>query len=224
LLSVTQSPPVVARHHSEESLRTALIERLGSGHGTTLQEFSLPGERLRADVVHVVDNGLIGFELKSAADTLTRLPRQLTAYERVCRVCHAFVAPKHLAQARDMLPEWWGLITSENNGSDIQVVRTGRRHGNVQREALVQLLWKAEARRLLDDGTAMLTASTTREELWSLLVARWSTSELETVVAQTLLTRDPSAARLATHWSRTNTVKLHEDMRYVMRCTDTPPH
>lgn len=92
----------------DADLRQALHRRLARQHrddpdGTRiLDEFGICGQ-VRVDVA-VVNGALTGYELKSARDTLKRLPRQADYYSRVLDYAHIVVADTHAAHALQMAP------------------------------------------------------------------------------------------------------------------------
>ena len=96
----------------DADLRQALHRRLARQHRDTphgtriLDEFGICGQ-VRVDVA-VVNGALTGYELKSARDTLKRLPRQADYYSRVLDYAHIVVADTHAAHALQMVPSWWG--------------------------------------------------------------------------------------------------------------------
>src|SRR5690242_4147837 len=69
----------------DRDIRKALRERLVAEHGPEaliVDEFALCEGLVRADVC-LVNGALSGFEIKSAADSLGRLPAQIAGYSRV---------------------------------------------------------------------------------------------------------------------------------------------
>jgi hypothetical protein len=66
----------------------------------------------------VLNGSISGFEIKSERDSLARLRSQIPNYAR-CFDSLTLVAPaRHLNHAREMLPNWWGLmeVTVERAG------------------------------------------------------------------------------------------------------------
>ena len=151
----------------DADLRQALHRRLArqhrdDPHGTRiLDEFGICGQ-VRVDVA-VVNGALTGYELKSARDTLKRLPRQADYYSRVLDYAHIVVADTHAAHALQMVPSWWGctIATTDADGRvELTVRRAGRENPGIDPDALALLLWRGEALAALDDPTGDWTADT----------------------------------------------------------------
>lgn len=73
------------------------------------RETVVPVTGERADVaVFGPETWLI--EIKSARDSLRRLPRQAEAFGRIADRCVLVAATRHVASAVAVLPDWWGLM------------------------------------------------------------------------------------------------------------------
>src|SRR5688500_15372204 len=90
-------------HHNE--FTTLVVDELGIDHG-----------KCRADIA-VINGHMIGYEIKSEVDTLSRLNLQIEKYNSVFDHSYIILTNRHLADAMFMLPEWWGviLVVQENN-------------------------------------------------------------------------------------------------------------
>ena len=91
--------------------------------------------RARADVVMVTERYLYGIEIKSDADTYTRLKKQVRYYDQY-------------------VPEWWGILSVEliNGLIDFYVVRKPQNNPKVQGEKKITILWRPELNRLLEQN------------------------------------------------------------------------
>ena len=67
----------------------------------------------RADVVMVLEEELVGIEIKSDADTYARLSRQVKDYDRFFDRNYVVAGSKHAHHVGEHVPEWWGIITVE---------------------------------------------------------------------------------------------------------------
>ncbi|MFI1914695.1 sce7726 family protein [Nocardia sp. NPDC020380] len=132
-------------------VRIAVREQLKAEHAAhidntlILDELGLCGE-VRVDIA-VVNGSLSGFELKSARDTLRRLPRQVEVYSQVLDFAVLVVAENHLHEAMEIIKPWWGLTIAVMDGDAVrlQVDREPRLNRDVEPIALAQLLWREEA-------------------------------------------------------------------------------
>lgn len=79
----------------------------------------------RADVVMVLEEELVGIEIKSDADTYARLSRQVKDYDRFLIGIYVVAGSKHAHHVGEHVPEWWGIITVEevDGACDFYVLR-----------------------------------------------------------------------------------------------------
>ncbi|QFG13509.1 exonuclease [Gordonia phage Powerball] len=170
----------LAVDHADELDETLVVDELG-----------LCGE-VRVDVA-VINGALTGFELKSARDTLRRLPKQIAVYSQVLDYAELVVAENHLEAAAEILPAWWGIRVAVCSRADVVHVertREPRRNLNVEPYSLAQLLWRDEALdelslRSADRGVR----SKPRSAVWRRLTETVATEELRDVVRNRLKVR-----------------------------------
>ena len=106
--------------------------------------------RARADAMLVTDSCLIGVEIKSDADTYARLEKQVKEYNRCFDKNYVVVGAKHANHVEEHVPEWWGIITvEEDNGkADFYLLRepklNPRNHYEFFRKRQLAFLWRPE--------------------------------------------------------------------------------
>ncbi|WP_143047300.1 sce7726 family protein [Amycolatopsis xylanica] len=150
------------------------------------------GGLVRVDVA-AVNGALWGYEIKSARDTLRRLPAQVTVYSKVFDYAALVVADRHHDHAFDLLPEWWRVYAALGGGDvgvELVLTRVGSPNPSVDPWQLVQLLWRDEAleeltARGLDHGVR----SKPRRMVWQRLVESVELTELQFVVRSRLKSR-----------------------------------
>lgn len=145
------------KNTKDQNIRKELIRELRQEHTKTnhptriFSEFGINHGNIRADVVAV--NGLIhGYEIKSDADTLDRLPEQAKAYNQVFDKITLVVGEQHIIKALDIIPSWWGVKLAKggaNKTVNLTTIRTAQKSPNQDALALSRLLWKQEAIELL---------------------------------------------------------------------------
>ncbi len=157
----------------------------------------MPRSNERADLA-LVGTSLEGFEIKTARDTLQRLPRQIAAYGRIFDRCTAVLAERHLEDSTAILPEWWGLIViaESPDRSILEQLREPGQNPELDGETLVRLLWKEETRLALEELTAPVEPRATRHALWHQLLEVASPDQLRDAVRRALIGRDASLARM----------------------------
>lgn len=100
----------------------------------------------RADAVLVEEDGLCGIEIKSDADTYTRLRGQIRDYNRYFDRNLLVVGTRHAVHCAEHVPEWWGILTAEReNGTvDFYEYRKPLPNPKVKLEKQITLLWRPE--------------------------------------------------------------------------------
>lgn len=192
---------------NESIVRSALRARvLGEADEAkrTVDEFWVPRSHERADLA-VIGTRLEAFEIKTARDTLRRLPRQASAYERLFDRCTVVIAENHRDGVVGMLPEWWGITILHIRGSvDFTPVREPSGNCSVDPEILVRLLWRDEAMAALHDLGLRPDRKASRGYLWSELLNSATLTELKAMVRRAIVKRDPCLSRIGTQRLRTD--------------------
>ena len=112
-----------------------------------VDELGLMNGKSRADIA-VLNGKMIGYEIKSDRDSLTRLPSQVLAYNRIFDKAFIIVDEKHLNKAFQIIPDWWGIyVIRQLNSQSFQFeyFREGECNKGQDSYSIVQLLWKEEA-------------------------------------------------------------------------------
>lgn len=156
-----------------------------------LHEFCLCQGDVRIDIA-VVNGSFHGYELKSDADTLERLPRQMEVYNKVLDYATLVVGAKHIEAALEMIPSWWGVIRVKESRGRIytKTIRKAKKNQDVDLYSLAQLLWRQEAlwtlgAHELDDGVK----SKPRKTLWKILAKNFTRDELGFIVREAIKLR-----------------------------------
>lgn len=105
--------------------------------------------RSRADIVMVLPEALVGIEIKSDADTYTRLSRQVLDYDRYFDYNYVVIGSTHAMHAHEHVPEHWGIISVESVEEqkgvlDFYMIRSAKRNPNMVPEKKIKLLWRPE--------------------------------------------------------------------------------
>lgn len=136
----------------------------------------------------VVSDRINGFEIKSDADSLTRLPRQVEAYGDVVEYAHLVVGPRLREAATALVPDWWGIWAatwqdvstagarcSGDAGSPQVVVRQVRRgtlNPQISPLAVTSFLTRADLTAALRGVGERQLSNKSVDELRTLLVTR----------------------------------------------------
>jgi protein gp37 len=160
----------------EADVRAVLTERISAnqlpGDGSRIvHELALCQAEARIDVAEV-NGSLTGWEIKTAADTLTRLPKQQEVYSRIFDRVWLVADARHIDLALTFIPEWWGVmrINEVAGACRLTKVRASRLNRAVDLHSLVRLLWRTEALDELDAlGLADDLRRAPRRVLWHTL-------------------------------------------------------
>ncbi len=128
------------------SIREPLFEFLEGRYGKIrILEEKRTG-RARADVVMVTPDALYGIEIKSDKDSYTRLAGQVDNYDMYYDYNIIAVGSSHSAHVREHVPEWWGVISAEeqDGGLDFYVLREPSLNPKVMPEKKITILWRPE--------------------------------------------------------------------------------
>lgn len=175
------------------AIRNALYARLSrrfANDADTIIRHELGVESGRSRVDLAVLNGhLTGWEIKSDADTLIRLPGQATSFGRVMDYMTIVTTGKYLARSEALLPSWWGLTEAVSGPRGIRFVNRRNPHINRSTDSfcLAQLLWREEAMaELRKRGNAQGLSSASRYFVWERLAQSIPKRELRKVVLNRL--------------------------------------
>lgn len=142
----------------DRHVRTSLHKYLATqNYGTYYRvvdelPFYADKEEGRADVVVVTDK-LHCFEIKSEADSLDRLKRQVRIYTKVMDTLSVVTTMKHAGDAKRMLPKHWGIYLYNEKGLVVKE-RGADQHAGVKVRSLAGMLWKQQAFDLLSSAGA----------------------------------------------------------------------
>ncbi len=130
----------------DKDIREPLFDFLEESYGKIriLEEKTMG--RSRADIVMVAPDALYGIEIKSDADSYTRLANQVRDYDTYYDFNIAVVGTRHAMHIHEHVPEYWGIITVEqtDGGVDFYFLRRPRCNPMVKWEKKMKVLWRSE--------------------------------------------------------------------------------
>jgi len=100
----------------------------------------------RADVILVTENRLIGIEIKSDADTYSRLSGQIRDYDKFCDMNYVAVGSSHAMHVEEHIPDYWGIITIDeiDGKADFYILRKPKPNPKCKPDQKIRLLWRRE--------------------------------------------------------------------------------
>jgi hypothetical protein len=142
--------------------------------------------------VAVVNGALHGYEIKSSADNLDRLPAQVKAFDEVFDFLTLVVAGRHLRTSLAFLPPSWGVIEAcdEISGVQLRRHRSPDRNDQLNPRAIAGLLWRDELLSILEDrGSDKGVRAASRAALIDRVVGALLIDDLSRVVRETIRAR-----------------------------------
>ncbi|MBF9140782.1 sce7726 family protein [Hymenobacter properus] len=107
----------------------------------------LPTGTTRADVVHITEHFMHGYEVKGDGDTLQRVANQLRCYGEVYDFVTFVVTEKHLTKLLPLLPEWVGVQVASAEG--LRLHRAAAYNATVAPAPLSRLILLEEVKQFL---------------------------------------------------------------------------
>ena len=100
----------------------------------------------RTDVLVVTETFLMGIEIKSDADTYTRLEGQVKEYNKYFDYNWVVVGTKHAHHIEEHVPSFWGIITVERNGDEVDFyeLRKAQVNPKCKLKNKLSILWRRE--------------------------------------------------------------------------------
>ena len=140
----------------------------------------------RADMVMVVHDALYGIEIKSDADSYARLDRQVKDYNLYYDYDLVVVGTRHAAHIKEHVPEWWGIITVEQVGDQVDFYMLREPQSNPQMDwnlSLIHIYYGTDFVQVLQGaGIPAYVESST---------GYFSASEVQTVLAMLRILDNP---------------------------------
>jgi hypothetical protein len=159
------------------------------------EEFRVPRVHVRADIA-VIGAELHAYEIKSAADSLRRLPAQVGGFGAVFDFCSLVVAPGHVDAALDIVPSWWGVMVVGPDEPTFTGLRVAQPNPQVDVALAVRLLWREEVEHALVTEGITPDYVAGRAGMWQQLLEALDETALRTTVRTALVSRTNWRGRL----------------------------
>ncbi len=172
---------------------TTLKSFYADGQSKIVDEFTVGEENTRIDIA-VINGRLHGYEIKSDADNLDRLPTQITAYNKVFDYLYLVVSDKYVNKVFELIPSWWGVIhiTNKNKKGNIKlsVIKDAECNNFISVESIANLLWCTEAKKILKShGYSKPFHRMTKKDIISDLISFFPLEDLQHEVRKALKIR-----------------------------------
>lgn len=203
----------------DKDIREPLFDFLEGEYGKIriLEEKNMGDSR--ADVVMVSPHALFGIEIKSDADTYTRLAGQVKDYDRYFDYNYVVVGTSHALSIEEHVPEYWGIITVEEDKyeeeADFYILRRPKPNPKVKWEMKLRLLWKPELSKIQELNDMPKYKNCSKEFVIDKIMAKlYDTIEADDLrhqVSQVLFERDyTNVKEMLKEYRKSETQKLLE--------------
>ncbi len=110
-----------------------------------VEELEVDKGQARIDIAFIGAH-LVGVEIKSPQDNLSRLPSQSEAFSRYFEYVMLVADHGFIPEAEKIVPNWWGLASIQIMDQRVRFrqVRRPKQNPSMDIAAFVQLLWKEE--------------------------------------------------------------------------------
>lgn len=148
--------------------------------------------RARADVVMVLPGKVCGLEIKSDADSYTRLAGQVRDYDRYYDENYLVVGSTHALHAAEHVPAYWGIISVEliKGKIDFYRVREAKPNPRAKLKNKMSLLWKNEFSNILAANKMPRYPQKSKKFIIEKLLAKVPEEILHEQVSEELFERD----------------------------------
>ncbi len=108
--------------------------------------------RSRADIIMVLEDRLVGLEIKSDADTYDRLKRQAADYNKYCDCNYIVVGKSHSRHVAEHVAKCWGILCVFDKGGRIYVeeLREAGDNPKCRLERQLDWMWRPELNHILE--------------------------------------------------------------------------
>ncbi len=148
--------------------------------------------RARADVVMVTPDALYGIEIKSDHDSYSRLAGQVKNYDLYYDYNIIAAGSRHGLHVAEHVPEWWGIITVEDDGGrlDFYFLRRPKANPKVDAKKKLSILWRPELARILEINSLPRYREKSKEFVQRKLLEKLPETILWQQVCEELFQRD----------------------------------
>ena len=148
--------------------------------------------RSRADIVMVLPEMLCGIEIKSDADSYTRLSTQVKDYDQYFDMNIIAIGSSHAAHVEEHVPAYWGIITIDeiDGRPDFYYLRLPARNPAMKPLRKIEILWRPELAHIQELNELPKYAQKSKAFVQEVLVERVEPSRLSIQISDELFERD----------------------------------
>ena len=140
----------------------------------------------------VLPEMLCGIEIKSDADSYTRLSTQVRDYDQYFDMNIIAVGSSHAAHVEEHVPAYWGIITIDeiDGHPDFYYLRLPARNPSMKPLRKIEILWRPELAHIQELNELPKYAQKSKAFVQEVLVERVEPSRLSIQISDELFERD----------------------------------
>ncbi|MCR5733843.1 MAG: sce7726 family protein [Lachnospiraceae bacterium] len=153
----------------------------------------------RADAIIVTKDLILGYEIKSDRDSLSRLQKQVKNYDRFCDYCYVVTGIHYLEKIEDEVPNHWGIydiLEDDDGGLHLEVYRKAQKNPAerplTKLKNQMNLLWRMELMEMIRSNGIRGYSRKNKHKLRDLIVEKIGKEESKRLTCYALLNRDYS--------------------------------
>ncbi|NUN09518.1 MAG: sce7726 family protein [Ignavibacteriaceae bacterium] len=155
-------------------------------------EFEIRNGLARIDLA-VINGSLLGYEIKSRQDNLTRLPRQVDYYNSTFEKINIIVETPHIEPVFKIVSSHWG-IWQINESEELSVIREAKQNDSINYAAVAALLKKEEMVKLLCINQIKVRKNGSRDYFISTIIENTEPEKIGNYVRAALKSRFNSSS------------------------------
>ena len=171
-------------------------------------------------MVMITKEAVFGIEIKSDADTYTRLARQIKDYDKYFDYNYIVVGTTHAGSVKEKVPEHWGIITVEIEGEqvDFYQLREPQANSKWKWENKLKMLWRPEMVKIQEKTAMPKYAYLSKANLIPKIIEKVEESLLQELFCEALMERDYNTiAQTINEYREANNQKKRKKRKYKRR-------
>lgn len=164
-----------------------LASYINDDESKVVDELNLPVTKARIDIA-VINGALHGYEIKSASDTLQRLPSQIEAYIKIFDYLSVVTEKKYSQKILECIPSFVGLIECSEK-KDIKIIRKAKFNKKKEGFFIAKLLWREEIINTLTEYQIPFKKKDRNWILCEILSSNFNVEDLSKIVRTKLKSR-----------------------------------
>lgn len=176
----------------DKDIREPLSEYLEEVHGKVRIIEEKQMGKSRADMVMVLPNKLVGIEIKSDADSYTRLSRQVKDYDKFYDENYVVVGSSHATHVSEHVPEYWGILSVEivDETVDFYLIREAKDNPKMNPKAKLRILWRPELAHIQEINGMFKYKEKSKDFVRTKILEKISNEILQKQISDELFERD----------------------------------